>query len=115
MDRLSKIIVEYRCRLVQSRSRRLAERESANRQHHQELIGHTLDSASYNAHGHFVGRQGAHEMVQSDAHMQGSGEASRGKPYIPQGVLNTATKDGSVGSDDNQQATDDYGKAGTDE
>jgi len=94
-----------------------AERESANRQHHQELIGHTLDSATYGGHGHAVGSQGkaGHTMVPNDSVFQGSGETSRGKPYIPQSVLNVTTKDGGVGFDDDQTGADDYGKAGTDE
>lgn len=85
-----------------STSRRLdnnstvAERSSANRQHHKELISHTLDSASYNAHGHAVGSQGkrGHTMVQSD-------QAKQGKDaYIPQGVL---------GTPQNRQNADDKG------
>ena len=60
-----------------------AERETANRTHHQEIVGHLLDSALYGGHGHAVGRQGAkgHEMVASDAHLQGD------HAYIPQAVF----------------------------
>jgi hypothetical protein len=32
------------------------QRADANRQHHQQLISHTLDAATYNAHGHAVGK-----------------------------------------------------------
>jgi len=78
----------------------LAERESANRTHQTELINHTLDMASYNAHGHANGAQGrrGHLMVESDAGAQKGG-------YIPQAM----GKDGGVRFDDDQQGAADYG------
>ncbi|MFZ0418414.1 MAG: hypothetical protein WAM04_09920 [Candidatus Sulfotelmatobacter sp.] len=92
------------------------ERWDANRQHHGELIGHTLDAAQYGGHGHASGSGPTGKMVQSDAHMQGgASKTSRGKPYIAQGVLPPMGRDGGGRFDDNQQAADDYGKAGTDE
>jgi hypothetical protein len=90
-----------------------AERSAANRTHHQELVGHTLDNAVANGHGHAVGRNATGKMVPSDAHFQGSGD-SRGKPYLAQGVLNTATRDGGAPFDDNQKVAGDYGTVDTD-
>jgi len=90
-----------------------AQRESANRQHHQELVSHTLDAAEYNGHGHYVGQQGpnGHAMGPSDVHQQGE------HAYIPQGVgffararpQNMASKDGSPSFDDDQSGAQDYG------
>jgi hypothetical protein len=100
-----------------STSRRLdnsstvAERSSANRKHHSELIGHTLDSAAYNAHGHAVGKQGArgHTMTPSDAHMQGD------HAYIPQSVLpanrQNQSSDGAGSASANDPSTSDYATA----
>jgi hypothetical protein len=84
-----------------------AEREAANRQHHQELVSHTLDSATYGGHGHAVGLQGkaGHAMVPNDAALQGK------DAYIPQAVLNVATKDGSAPFDD--PSAKDYGTTDT--
>jgi hypothetical protein len=86
-----------------------AERDAANRTHHSELIAHTLDNAVAVGHGHAVGSGSTGKMVPNDAAFQGSGKGSRGKPYIPQAVLNVTTKDGGAGFDDPSQK--DYGTA----
>jgi hypothetical protein len=85
------------------------ERSDANRQHHQELIGHTLDNAVAVGHGHAVGSGPTGKMVPNDSAFQGSAETSRGKPYIPQGALNVTTRDGGAPFDDNQKVAGDYG------
>jgi hypothetical protein len=72
----------------------------AQHDHFKSLVGHTLDSAAYNAHGFAHGAQGrrGHPMVENDA----AGAQKGG--YIPQAM----GKDGGVGFDDPPQ--DDYGK-----
>ena len=82
-----------------------AERESANRQHHQEMADHLLTNTLRAGHGgHMLGKSGpgstGHDLPPSDAHLQ-SGQ------YIPQAVFNTATKDGGSGFDD--PSAKDYG------
>jgi hypothetical protein len=87
-----------------------AERETANRTHHQELISHTLDNAVAVGHGHAVGSGPTGKMVPNDSAFQGSAETSRSKPYIPQGVFaqddtpqnrqSQSSRDGGAGFDD---------------
>ena len=76
-----------------------AERESANRTHHEELIGHVLDNAVALGHGHAVGSGSTGKMVPSDAHLQNGA-------YIPRAVLQP---DGGNRADDPSQ--DDYAVA----
>jgi hypothetical protein len=87
----------------------MAKQSATNRAHHQQLIEHTRDRASYNGHGFVTGRQGArgHDMTPSNLHLQGDA-------HIPQGVLkdlpsnkqNTASFEGSADAD--AAATGDY-------
>jgi|HubBroStandDraft_5_1064220.scaffolds.fasta_scaffold210142_2 hypothetical protein len=81
-----------------------AERDAANRTHHSELIGHTLDSAAYGGHGHAVGSGPTGKMVPNDSVYQGKPHA-----YIPQAALNVTTKDGGATFDD--PSAKDYGTA----
>jgi hypothetical protein len=71
-------------------------------EHVKGLVGHTLDMATYNAHGHAAGRQGArgHQMPPNDAHKQGGS-------FIPQAVFNTFSQNGSAQAD--PAGSDDYG------
>jgi hypothetical protein len=70
-------------------------------EHVRDLVDQTLDSAIYNQHGHFVGKQGphGHDMVASDAHLQNG-------QFIPQACGKTGGP-----FDDNQRMADDYANA----
>jgi hypothetical protein len=91
----------------------VAERSSANRKHHEELVSHTLTAAEYGGHGHAIGRQGkaGHTMVPSD-------HAAQGKDaFIPQGILSVpqnrqnTSSDGSGSANANDPSTSDYATA----
>ena len=60
------------------------ERAAANRQHHKELVGHTLDASDYGGHGHALGKAGpgrtGHDMPDNDLHLQSGA-------YIPRGAF----------------------------
>lgn len=75
------------------------------------LVGHTLTTSQYNAHGHAEGRQGrnGHEMPQSTAHLQG-GE------YIPRAAFSGVAQnrqstfsDGAGCADASDASAADYG------
>lgn len=97
-------------------AQRAAETRATLGKHVEGLTGHLLDSATYNNHGHFVGHQTGHRMVDSDTHMQ------RGE-FIPQHALrdaqdsafaktpNMASKSGGVPFDSDQAKAADCGVA----
>ena len=88
-----------------------AERDAANRTHHEEMAGHLLDNSIRAGHGgHYLGKAGpgstGHDLPPSDAHLQVG-------QYIPKGafakVPQSTSSDGSGSSDFNDPSTGDYG------
>jgi hypothetical protein len=91
-----------------------AEREAANRTHHQEMADHLISNALDAKHGgHMAGQQGpkGHALPANDLHLQSGA-------YIPRGVLQpdgfarvpgSTDSDGSGSANANDPATKDYG------
>ena len=98
-----------------STSRRLtsnstvAERWSANRKHHEELISHTLDAATYyGGHGHAVGEQGAPRPHDGSERPCGAGQGRLHSAGRFQNRQNTSS-DGEGSASANDPSTKNYG------
>jgi hypothetical protein len=89
-----------------------------NSRHHAELIGHAMDTANYNAHGHAFGKQGARRSTRCGrqtptsrrarfVQQSAAGQASQGA--MSQGGTSGAdyqtTSTGNIGDADSQGPT----------
>ena len=88
-----------------------AERDDANRTHHQEMAAHLIDNTLRAGHGgHTLGKQGpgntGHDLPENDAHLQSGA-------YIPRAafakVPQNTSSDGAGSAEANEPGSDDYG------